>query len=513
MAPLTLQQILSTLHDADLSPEADLPPHAANIALRRVRDDSRNVEPGDLFVAVRGAAADGADHIADALARGAAAVVVENHGSVRMPEGMDRVDIPVVHVTNARIALAELGAASLGYPARQLSLVGITGTVGKTSVLAMLAEILAQAKISAGTIGSLGIRFPGSESTNANTTPGALMMQKALSAIADANVSVAAMEVTSHALAQDRVHGLRFDLGIFTNLTMLEHLEYHGSFRNYAEAKLRFLDTLSPDAPLCYAAGDRVVRQAVRRHTGPRVSCGGGGAWVAVRREPLSLRGTRITLSVRRPLPRLDGGCVEPCTIPLQLQTLGRPNTANATLAATAALMLGAPPAAVQEALSRVEPPARRLQVIRRHAPTIIDDTVGHPDSMTGVFEVAARVPHDALRVVFCIRGRRGEEINARDAEALAIWSRRIHIDHLMVTSGEDTADDRNDVSDGEERAFLDVLRRHSVRHTHHRRVADAIAAALHDAGDGDLVLLLGAQGMDAAAAITRSMLDQNQPH
>lgn len=501
MTRLTIEQLCSNV------PGVVLPPGAADIRIRRVRDDSRRVEPGDLFVAVRGTTADGAKHVADAVARGAAAVVTERKGAGDPQHDGAAVDVPMALVPDARIALAEIGAAAFGYPARRLELVGITGTVGKTSVLAMLSEIFAEAGIPAGTIGSLGIEFPGGGLTTPNTTPGALAVQEALSRMVAANIRVAAMEVTSHALVQQRVHGLQYDLGIFTNLTMLEHMEYHGSFRAYAEAKLRFLQTLAPEAPLCYAAGDRVVRQAARRHGGPRISCGGGGAWVAVHREPLSLSGTRITLNVRRPLPRLDGSCLEPCAIPVELQTLGRPNTANATLAAAAGLIVGASPEAVREALSRIEAPKRRLEVVHERAPTIIDDTVGHPDSISGVFEVAERVAHRQLRVVFCIRGKRGEEINARDAEALAIWSRRVRIDRLDVTSAVDTADDRNAVSPAEERAFIDVLDGRSVRHTHHARLEDAVTAALDAAADDDLVLLLGAQGMDAGADIALRVL------
>jgi UDP-N-acetylmuramoyl-L-alanyl-D-glutamate--2,6-diaminopimelate ligase len=116
-------------------------------------------------------------------------------------------------------------------------------------------------------------------------------------------------------------------------------------------------------------------------------------------------------------------------------------------------------------------------------------------------------VPHRELRAVFCVRGKRGELINARDAEALAIWARRVRIDALHITSAEDTADERNRVSGAERRAFLRVLESESVPHVHHMRLEDAIAAALTGAADGDLVLLLGAQGMDAGAAIARRLL------
>jgi UDP-N-acetylmuramoyl-L-alanyl-D-glutamate--2,6-diaminopimelate ligase len=498
----TLAQLCDSL------PDARLPPGTDDLRIARVRDDSRLVERDDLFVAVRGATTDGMEHAAEAAARGAVAIVVGRDG--RGPGALTGLDIPVVSVANARIALAALGAAAFGHPAQQLSLIGITGTVGKTSVLAMLSRILARAGIPAGTIGSLGIEYPGATGVTANTTPGALAVQEALRRMVDAGAGVAAMEVTSHALVQERVHGLRYHLGIFTNLTMLEHMEYHGSFREYADAKLRFIDMLEPLAPLCFASGDRAVRQAVRRHGGPRVSCGGRGAWVAVRRESMSLGGTRITLDIRRPLPRLDGSCLEPCTVPLRLQTLGRPNTMNATLAAAAGLVIGAPPAVVADALSRIQPPKRRLEVIRRRAPTIIDDTVGHPDSITAVFELVERVPHRELRVVFCIRGRRGVEINTRDAEALVIWLRRVRIDRLLVTSAEDTADERNGVSAPERNAFLDVLRREGARYAHHAWVEDAIAAALDGAADHDLVLLLGAQGMDEGAAIVHRLLGQS---
>ncbi|MGH7464856.1 MAG: Mur ligase family protein, partial [Longimicrobiales bacterium] len=309
MSVFTLAQLCTNLTDIRL------PPGAGDQRIRHVRDDSRQVEPGDLFVAVRGTATDGAAYVHEAAARGAAAVVAE------VPVDAADSTVPLVLVPDARIARAELGAAFYGHPAARLSMIGITGTVGKTTVLAMLSEILASARISAGTIGSLGIEYPGTAVTTRNTTPGPLAIHEALSSMAAAGVRVAAMEVTSHALVQERVYGLEYDLGVFTNLTMLEHLEYHRSFRAYATAKLRFLEHLKPDAPLIYSAGDRLLGQAARRHSGPRVSCGGGRGWVGVRRDALSLRGTRVTLTVRRPLPRLDGSCLEPCTVPLRLQT------------------------------------------------------------------------------------------------------------------------------------------------------------------------------------------------
>jgi UDP-N-acetylmuramoyl-L-alanyl-D-glutamate--2,6-diaminopimelate ligase len=223
---------------------------------------------------------------------------------------------------------------------------------------------------------------------------------------------------------------------------------------------------------------------------------------VTVQRSPLTLRGSRITLRSRRPLPRLDAPPLQDLLLPISLRTLGRTSINNATASAVAALCLGADPAAVARALARLEAPPRRMQVLRDAAPTIIDDTVGHPDSISGVFEVAERMRCARVSVAFCIRGRRGPEINARDAETLAIWARRVPLHRLLVTSAIDTADERNTVAPDERAAFLRMLEEHGMDFTYCERLDDAVPAVLAGTGEGDLVLLLGAQGMDAGAEI-----------
>lgn len=479
----------------------ELPRAAAQLDVNAVRGDSREVQPGDVFVAVPGEEQDGRAFVDEAVAGGA--IVIFAEAPVDAP-------VPVVVVPDARLALATLAAESLGRPADSLVLAGITGTLGKTSVLSMIEAILKADGIPTGTVGSLGIHWAGHDDETPNTTPGAVELQQAMAGMVEAGTRVMAMEVTSHALMQGRVHGLMYDVGVFTNLAMLEHMEYHGTFAGYVDAKLRFFDHLKPGAPLVYSAGDRGVSAAARRHSGPRVSVGGGNAIVTVRRSAMSLDGTEITLSVRRPLCRIDGPPLEPTTFTVRLAALGRTNAANASVSAAAALVLGAGVESVQAALAEMRPPRRRLQVLQRRGPVIIDDTVGHPDSITGVFEVAQRVPHRRLYVVFCIRGQRGPVINQRDAEALAIWSRQVPIHSLITTSAEDTADERNRVEADERDAFLSVVNSAGMRHTHMQRLEDAIEGVLDDAGEDDLILLLGAQGMDAGAELLQRRLRES---
>lgn len=477
---------------AELIRNADVLEHPSGIGhipIAGITSDSRRLRKGEVYIAVRGAVEDGHDHVLEAVERGAAAVVAERPVHV---EGA-----PVLRVRDSRAALASIAAAWYGRPADRLLLVGITGTLGKTSVLSMLAAIGAAAERPLGTVGSLGVHFREPLGSGPLTTPGPIELHSALSSLAERGADVVAMEVTSHALDQRRVHGLSYGLGIFTNLTLLEHLDYHGNFRRYVEAKRRFLDHLAPEAPLIVPVGDRLVRALVEEYP-RRVTVGPGGI-VSLRTEPRRHQfiGTSITLTHRRPLPRLDGGEVEPGGLPITLRVLGRGNVGNAALAAVAGLCLGYSPEQVAGALEAFEAPWRRMQVVYRGDFTVLDDTVGHPDSISAVFDLVRKCRYRRLHVVYAIRGRRGTEINHRDAQSVAIWSRCVPIATMIVTASEDAADEANRVAPEERAAFLKALRADGLAHVYRARLSDAIETVLEAVGTGDLILLLGAQGMD----------------
>lgn len=476
-------------------------PVVPDTAVAGITADSRAVRPGSVFVAVPGTARDGHDFIFAAVAAGAVAVVVE-----RRPDADP--GVPVIEVESARRALARLAAAWHGHPARRLSLTGITGTVGKTSVLTLLHAILERAGLHAAAIGSLGARVGASQEDTGHTTPGPLLLQEELRRAVDEGLRRAVMEVTSHALVQERVHGLRFDLGIFTNLLPLEHSEYHPTFRGYANAKLRFFQHFDPGATLIYSCDSPTARGIVAGRDLRLVGCGSdAGAAVRVSSMEATLEGTRLWLSVQRPLERLDGGTLAPVSFELRLRVLGRSNRANATLAAAAGLCLGAEPEHVRDALEAMEPPRRRMELIHRGRFAILDDTVGHPDSVSALFDTVRGLAVHRLHAVFAIRGRRGVRVNEALGEALAIWARQVPLATLVVTGAEDTADERNRVSPDEREAFLRPLRRAAVPFDERATLGESVPAVLEAARDGDLVLLLGAQGMDAGADRARRWL------
>lgn len=474
-------------------------PDGAGPTVESIVDDSREAGAGSLFVAIGGTHEDGHAHIADAVARGAVAVVAER--AVEDP------GVPVVRVRNARRALAVLAAEWYGRPADRLRLVGVTGTVGKTTVVAMLEAILARAGRRPGVIGSLGVGWGEDRRDTGMTTPGPLALHAALAEIEE-HADTALLEVTSHSLVQERVHGLHFELGIFTNLVMLEHLEYHESFQGYVRAKSRFFEHLDEGRPLIHPAGDRLLSALVEEKPVRAVACGSGtDVALHIERTAMTSQGTRLLFQIEQPYPRIDGSFVEPMTFPAALRLLGRAAINNASLAAAAALALCVDAETIAHALAELEPPRRRMQVSRIGGITVLDDTVGHPDSITGAFEVAEVVPHERLLVVYAVRGRRGEDINRRDAEAVAIWTRRIPVEHLIITDAADATDDLNTVTEAERAAFIDGLGDAEMSHDHRVTLDDAIGAVVEHARAGDLVMLLGAQGMNDGAERLRRQL------
>ncbi|MFW6201052.1 MAG: Mur ligase family protein, partial [Gemmatimonadota bacterium] len=239
----SLAMLLESVPDARAPSAAPI----ADVCVRGVNTDARRVRHGDLYIAIAGVQADGHTFAAEAARRGAAAIVAERSIPFAGP--------PVIVVDSSRRALAAIAAAWFGRPADRLRLVGITGSLGKTSILMMLSSILDGADGRVGIVGSLGARLGERGERTRLTTPDAWDLHRILRWMADAGAERVIMEATSHALEQERLHGLAYELGVFTNLVPLEHGEYHGSFRGYVETKRGFLDRLEPHAPIVYGAG------------------------------------------------------------------------------------------------------------------------------------------------------------------------------------------------------------------------------------------------------------------
>jgi UDP-N-acetylmuramyl-tripeptide synthetase len=461
--------------------------------------DSRKVRKGDLFIALPGTHQDGEKFISDARARGAAGIVAASRVT----------GLPTIQVDDVRGALPHLAAAYFGHPAQSLRLLGITGSLGKTSTACFLHRALDASGIGAGLIGSLGV-FAGRRHIDTGmTSPEADTLHRALRMIADEGFGTAIMEVTSHALLMGRTDGLSLALGVITNIVPDEHLEFHPTPEHYIETKLRFLSLLAPGAPLIVNADDPIAFARTRGLARPVIDFRDGDdaeADVCVGELRLEAHESRLVLRVPRMLPALCGA-LAPLELPLRMPLLGKDQALDVALAASAALLAGAHPEAIAAAAQTVRPLKRRMEVVHADAPLILDDTTGNPRSLEGVFDFVGRLcRRGRLRVVFGLRGMRGVSINERLAATLAHFVRREGAD-LIVTASEDVADSRNRVGEDERRSALAALTRAGAVFRFEPDLRTAIRRICARLSAADVVLLLGAQGMDQAAELVRERL------
>ena len=225
-------------------PNVRLRGRAEGVGITGIAFDSRRVQPGYLFVAVRGTQTDGHQYIHQGAAAGAKAVVVEEGLA---PTDLTDLELPILTVPNSAEALGLLADVWYDSPSRSLTLVGVTGTNGKTTVTTLLYELFTSLGYRAGLLSTVELRLGAERRPATHTTPDALSIHATLAEMRDARIDYVFMEVSSHAVDQRRTYGLHFAGGVFTNLTH-DHLDYHGTFQAYLTAKKRFFDELPGDA-------------------------------------------------------------------------------------------------------------------------------------------------------------------------------------------------------------------------------------------------------------------------
>jgi UDP-N-acetylmuramoyl-L-alanyl-D-glutamate--2,6-diaminopimelate ligase len=332
------------------------------VEIRGLAYDSRRVEPGDLFVAWAGQHHDGRAFAAEAVGRGAAAVVA--FGPSPAPTG-----VPWLVTEDPRALLGHLAARFYGHPDRELVLAGVTGTNGKSTVTALLQAILDAAGRPAGILGTLGYRFRDRAFGGERTTPEAADLLRTLREMRELGAQAVAMEVSSHALAQGRVAGVEFDLGVFTNLTR-DHFDFHPSFADYFAAKRRLFAQLKPGGRAVVNADDPYGRRLLAELPGA-LGYGEGGA-VRAREVELDRAGIRGILAT----PRGE--------LPFASRLRGRFNLENLLAAAAGGEALGLPPDAIVRGIAARGPLPGRLEPVEAGQPFPVAIDFAHTDAALG---------------------------------------------------------------------------------------------------------------------------------
>ena len=358
--------------------------------ITRVTGDSRQVVPGAVFFALPGAAADGHAFAAEAARRGAVAVVAER--------AVECAPALLLLAPSARRAMSLAAAALLGRPGDALRLAAVTGTNGKTTVSYLVEACLLAAGVPAGVLGTITHRWPGAERAASHTTPESTEVQALLAGARAAGARAVVMEVSSHALAQERVAGLRFAVAGFTNLTR-DHLDYHGDMDGYFAAKRRlFTEHLAPDGVAVLNARDPWgARLADQLGPGRRVWRYGTRSEDALRAEEITLGLGGIAASVRTPLGPLS----------LRSPLVGLHNVENLLCAAGMALGLGVPPEAVARGLAASPGAPGRLERIDGPGFPVFVDYAHTDDALARALDALKALSPRRLVAVFGCGGDR----------------------------------------------------------------------------------------------------------
>lgn len=359
---------------------------------------AQNVQPGGLFVAVRGFVADGHDFIDTALQNGAVAVAAERE--LPLPPG-----IALVLTEDSRAALSALAARFYGDPSQALTVIGITGTNGKTTTSYLIESILREAGASVGVIGTVNYRYAGQEFDNAVTTPESLDLQRILAGMRAAKVTHVVLEVSSHALDLHRVDHCRFDVGVFTNLSQ-DHLDYHKSMAAYWASKKRLFTELLPRGPKAARA------VAVVNTDDPK-----GAALTEQKNLRWLTVGTGSANDVRPELRRQDlsgfrGRIHTPLgTLELQSPLVGRHNRENILCAVGAAVALEVPRESIARGIAAATRIPGRLEPVTAGTDNRVYVDYAHtPDALENVILSLRSVSRGRLVCVFGCGGDRDRE-------------------------------------------------------------------------------------------------------
>jgi UDP-N-acetylmuramoyl-L-alanyl-D-glutamate--2,6-diaminopimelate ligase len=440
--------------------------------------DSREVRPGSLFFALPGRTVHGLKFAAEAAARGASVVLWEPSAEVsppKLPATVFAAAIPGLKGLVGRIA-----DRFFNWPSSQLRITGITGTNGKTTCAYLLAQCLERLGSQAAYMGTIGWGRIASLERPTLTTPDAVTLHRELAALRGAGVREVAMEVSSQALDQDRVAGVRMHSAAFTNLSR-DHLDYHETMSAYGAAKARLFD--APDLKhIIVNVGDAFGRESARKLAGrvplTAVWIGAGeSGWLAER----ALRATQVTLDVQGVSMQLDGsfGKAEVAT-----RLLGRFNAENALVVIACLLSLGAPLAEAARVLAECVPPPGRMEVVEsaaRDKPMAVVDYAHTPDALAKALGALREHCKGALWCVFGCGGDRDpgkRSVMGAIADELA--------DRIIVTDDNPRSENPQAIT----RAILSGITSRDVRVIHDR--GEAIGTALKEAEARDVVLIAG---------------------
>jgi len=437
--------------------------------------DSRKVKDGGVFIAIKGTITDGHKFIKSAIQLGAKAVVCEKN----LVKEKERNGVVIVVVENTRKALANISKNWYGNPSENMSLIGVTGTNGKTTVSFLLRDILSGFGKNVGLIGTTGIFINDMKLPATHTTPESLELFEYLTEMKDRGIDTVVMEVSSHSLVQQRVSCLDFNYAVFTNLSH-DHLDYHKTIEDYAKAKKILFDGLGESSSVFYNGDDQWGNYVVSECKAKKYSIGrNNGNDIKIYNERMSFDGNNFLLRINERL-----------SIELKTPLLGRFNVENVAFAVSVAVCLGYDLERISDIVSKVNGASGRMQKIRLANGSVgIVDYAHTPDALEKVLQTCRGLiesDNSGGRLI-CVFGCGGNRDKAKRPKMGRIAS---ELADLVVITDDNPRDEDplsiiNDIYSGVKRSNRKKVELISNR-------ADAINFAVKNSKSNDIILVAG---------------------
>lgn len=453
---MLLQYLIENLTDKVITGDT-------NIDINKIEYNSQKIESNDVFVAIKGYKEDGNDYIKEAVEKGAVCIVTEdNLDASKLP------NITIVRVQNSRIALSLIASKYYDFPARKLKLIGITGTKGKTTTAYMIRDILNASGKKTGMIGTIYNTYGNVCIEASRTSPESLDLQKLLKDMVDAQMEYVVMEVSSHSLVLDRVYGLHFAIGIFTNLSQ-EHLDFHGTMDNYLLAKSKLFEMCD----FALVNGDDIHTPRLKKMIKCKTATFGLDNAVNITASDVRINNNNVEFKMY----------VNKMLETIVINIPGRFTVYNALAAIGTCSLLGAQMDAILLALSNIKVPGRSEIIDVQKTFTVMVDYAHNPSSLEAILSSIKKYVKGRIICVFGCGGNRDKEKRPMMGEI----SGRL-ADFTVITTdnprNEDPSIIMKEIEDGvkKTKGLYKIIENRK----------DAIAFAMRIAWKNDLVLIAG---------------------
>lgn len=453
---MLLQYLIENLTDKVITGDT-------NIDINKIEYNSQKIEQNDIFVAIKGYKEDGNDYIKEAVEKGAVCIVTEdNLDASKLP------NITIVRVQNSRIALSLIASKYYDFPARKLKLIGITGTKGKTTTAYMIRDILNASGKKTGMIGTIYNTYGNVCIEASRTSPESLDLQKLLKDMVDAQMEYVVMEVSSHSLVLDRVYGLHFAIGIFTNLSQ-EHLDFHGTMDNYLLAKSKLFEMCD----FALVNGDDIHTPRLKKMIKCKTATFGLDNAVNITASDVRINNNNVEFKMY----------VNKMLETIVINIPGRFTVYNALAAIGTCSLLGAQMDAILLALSNIKVPGRSEIIDVQKTFTVMVDYAHNPSSLEAILSSIKKYVKGRIICVFGCGGNRDKEKRPMMGEI----SGRL-ADFTVITTdnprNEDPSIIMKEIEDGvkKTKGLYKIIENRK----------DAIAFAMRIAWKNDLVLIAG---------------------